>query len=320
MQAAGPLAGDDGVATLALAIGEAREPVGVYRALRDFVRVRTALNGFLVSRYDAERRLRVCLYAFSDGVETDSEALPPLPLNGSPNSRAIQTRRPVVVRDYQEAVQGLPVVWVASDVNPRRSRSALAVPMLAHGNVVGVLSVQSLEPDAFTPLDVQNVQTAANLAALAIENLALLHARTEELARATAELRGQSVARGLVRRMLWSLARDRSVRPQTLRALGRELAGGLSGMTAPEAVAAYAGMGLGVLRSESRERGRYVFEGHELLEREEQSAQPTCFLSLGYLEGVVAALEGREALGTEVACQSRGHAACRFVVAARDPS
>ncbi|HUV30547.1 MAG TPA: diguanylate cyclase [Acidobacteriota bacterium] len=60
------------------------------------------------------------------------------------------------------------------------ARSAIIVPLTAHGNMQGLLITESCAEDAFTDKDVQTLTIVARSAALALEN-AELHRRTEEL-------------------------------------------------------------------------------------------------------------------------------------------
>lgn len=53
------------------------------------------------------------------------------------------------------------------------TQSEASVPMRARGQIIGVLDVQSVEPDAFTPDDVAVLQTMADLVAVAIDNARL---------------------------------------------------------------------------------------------------------------------------------------------------
>ena len=64
------------------------------------------------------------------------------------------------------------------------TRSEMAVPLKVEERVIGVLDVQSVEPEAFTDEDVAVLQTMADQIALAIENARLL----EESRRALEEL------------------------------------------------------------------------------------------------------------------------------------
>jgi PAS domain S-box-containing protein len=134
--------------------------------------------------------------------------------------------------------------------------------------------------------------------------------------RAESAMRAQMMTRGLARRLLQDLSRRANVPEQTVRELGRGLAREHKGPDAsPQAyVAAFSDMGFGDLHYEGVVGERFGFSATDLLEHTPDSALPTCFLTLGYLEGVVSAITGRPALGSEMRCQSLGHEACRFVV------
>lgn len=136
-----------------------------------------------------------------------------------------------------------------------------------------------------------------------------------ETKRAESAMRAQMLTRGLARRLLHDLIRRANVSEQVVRDLGRGLAKEPVAGGTPEAYAlAFADMGFGALRFEGAQNGRYVFTARDLLERTTTSTLPTCFMALGYLEGVVSGITGRAALGTEMRCQSMGHDECRFVV------
>lgn len=138
-----------------------------------------------------------------------------------------------------------------------------------------------------------------------------------EQKRAEGAMRAQTLTRSLARRLLGDLMRRANVPPTVVREVGRSLvedgSGRMTNLTA--CVEAFADMGLGELRFDRAEGGRYTFSGNDLLERRADQTQPTCFATLGYLEGVVAAITGKRALGNEMRCQSMGHKECVFVVA-----
>jgi diguanylate cyclase (GGDEF)-like protein len=60
------------------------------------------------------------------------------------------------------------------------ARSAIVVPMTAHGRTLGLLTAESTAPDKYSDKDVQMLTIVARSAGLALEN-AELHKRTEEL-------------------------------------------------------------------------------------------------------------------------------------------
>ena len=148
-----------------------------------------------------------------------------------------------------------------------------------------------------------------------------------EQKKAEGAMRTQTLTRALARRLMVDLMRRAHVPESTVRQLGRGLVYEHDDGPRPlqEYVDAFVDMGLGNLRldsvdrAERLERGekpRYTFAANDLLERRTDAPAPlpTCFATLGYLEGVVSVVTGRKALGNEMRCQSMGHKECLFVV------
>jgi diguanylate cyclase (GGDEF)-like protein len=61
------------------------------------------------------------------------------------------------------------------------ARTYVGVPMMAHGSVIGVLSMQSYQPDAYQTEQIQLLETIATQAAIAIENSRLYEQARSEL-------------------------------------------------------------------------------------------------------------------------------------------
>ena len=129
--------------------------------------------------------------------------------------------------------------------------------------------------------------------------------------------RQQFVTKRLVRRMLRDAATG-TTNNLMRRRLGRDMAKEANGTEIRQFLDAFGAMGLGALDVESVAEDRYTVRGVDLLEVTPGAPAPTCVLALGFLEGAVEHVSGREALGTELSCQSRGQSHCVFVIQSRD--
>ncbi|MET0625254.1 MAG: PAS domain S-box protein [Pyrinomonadaceae bacterium] len=167
------------VTALAQMLGTARDLSTVYRAVGEFALDSTPCSGLFISLYNPERATRHAAYAWSEGEELDVSELPPMPMTGSPHSRAVETNQVIITDDFQSAIKGRPETLVGMGRNPRLSRSSLAVPMAVMGRIVGAVEVQSSEPAAFQQAHATAMLMAANLAAIAVENVRLLEQERE---------------------------------------------------------------------------------------------------------------------------------------------
>lgn len=130
--------------------------------------------------------------------------------------------------------------------------------------------------------------------------------------------RSKLLSREMARRLLMAQMGPSGSSPEALRSLGKSLLPKISlAPTAESYVDAFTLMGLGSLRFVRAEGDRWEFAGTDLLERRDGSATPTCYLTLGYLEAVVARLAGATALGSEMKCQSTSHDECVFALKAQ---
>ena len=170
---------------LAQALGTARELTEVFRGLREFTNASVPCNGFFVSLYDPVRDVRTACYGWADGDELDVSELPPMAVTTlGPNSRAVRTGEVVITNNYMRAQRGHPGVIVGPD-NGMRPESSMAVPMAVMGRIIGTIEVQSYQPGVYRPEHVTAMGMAANLTAVAIENVRLL--KLERTAREAAE-------------------------------------------------------------------------------------------------------------------------------------
>jgi PAS domain S-box-containing protein len=173
------------ISSLAQALGTARDLLTIFRGLRDFTMASVNCDGLFVSLYDALKDVRTACYGWGDGYEIDTSELPPMRVTTTgPNSRAIRTGEVVITDDYMASTSGSPGIIVGPD-NGLRPETSLVVPMAVMGRIIGTIEVQSYERKAFGEESVTAMRMAANLAAVAIENVRLLD--RESSARAAAE-------------------------------------------------------------------------------------------------------------------------------------
>lgn len=173
------------ISSLSQALGTARELDTIFRGLSDFTKVSVPCNGFFVSLYDPVRDVRTACYGWGDGEEIDVSALPPMPVTErGPNSRAVRTGQAIITHDYMRATSSNLSVIVGPD-NGLRPETSLALPMAVMGRIIGTIEIQSYERNAYRPEHVTAMTMAANLTAVAIENVRLL--KLERTAREAAE-------------------------------------------------------------------------------------------------------------------------------------
>ncbi len=170
---------------LAETIGAARKHHTIFHALREFAFVSVPCIGIFISLYDRKRDVRTAVYAWGDGEEADVSQLPPMPITSEgPNSRAVRTGKIIITDDYMNRAQAHPGIPVGPD-NGLRPQSSLVVPMSVMGRIVGTIEVQSYERAAYRQEHLTAMRMAANLAAVALENMQLFE--HERRARADAE-------------------------------------------------------------------------------------------------------------------------------------
>ncbi len=179
---------------LALSLGNALQQDEVCALVSARVRELLPMDVLFISFLDEAAQVIRAGYAVNFGQVLPARSLPPIPL--APNgkglqSRVIRTGEPLYVPDYL-AVMGVNHVVhevrkngevlknpVVEDVQ-EPTRSQLFVPMKVNGQTIGVLQIQSVQVDVYTPEDVELLSTLANMAAIALENGRLLAQMREQ--------------------------------------------------------------------------------------------------------------------------------------------
>jgi diguanylate cyclase (GGDEF)-like protein len=133
-------------------------------------------DSFYIALYDedaAELRYDIFIEA--------NQALPPFKTrldSSGVSGWVIRNRKPVFVRHWEAETEQLPF---EANVVGAPTQSIISVPLIAKNKIVGVMSVQALEPGAFDQNHLRLLTSIAGQAALALEN-ARLHATVNEQA------------------------------------------------------------------------------------------------------------------------------------------
>ncbi|HKS38998.1 MAG TPA: GAF domain-containing protein, partial [Blastocatellia bacterium] len=162
----------DRLASLAQEFGVARDLKEIYHALHNFALASTPCSNICISY--VEQGFRTPVYGCCDGQEIDLSEVAPIKLReDSPQGRALSTNSIVILNDFQKAYEVRKLVQVAFDVDPRTPHSSLIAPISVMGRVIGSVEIQAMQREAFNQEHAVAMRMAANLAAVAIENVRL---------------------------------------------------------------------------------------------------------------------------------------------------
>jgi PAS domain S-box-containing protein len=176
------------IAPLAETLSAARDLNAIYRAILEFCRASMPCVNFFISFYDAPKDERTLAFAWR---ETEGEVavstLPSVSLTGAkgPSTSAVHECRTIIVDTCQELTTANPRADDGASDDRHRSASSVAAPMVVRNHIIGTLEVHASQAKAFQREHVVALEMAANLAAVAIENVRLLD--VERAARREAE-------------------------------------------------------------------------------------------------------------------------------------
>ena len=163
-----------------------RSPTEVQPVFDAIARSATELCGATsggVDRFDGELIHLASHYNWSsEALEAMRQVYPAAPSRGFASARAILTRSVVHISDISKDPE-----YTANAVVEIGFRSVLAVPMLRDGEPIGAIALVKLEPRPFTDRQIALLQTFAEQAVIAINNVRLfdeVQARTRDLTEA----------------------------------------------------------------------------------------------------------------------------------------
>src|SRR5262249_17595795 len=136
-------------------------------------------------------------YGFSPPQREHLERYPPRPDRGSTFGRAITEGRTVHIQD----VLADPEFQRPDYSRATGIRAAVSVPLLREGVIVGALTVIRTRPQPFIPKQIELLETFADQAVIAIENVRLfdeVQARTRELSESLEQQTATSEVLGVI--------------------------------------------------------------------------------------------------------------------------
>ncbi|HEY8692129.1 MAG TPA: GAF domain-containing protein, partial [Chloroflexota bacterium] len=170
-----------------------------------------------IYRMNGKLMERGASYGIEEGVASVARGRGPQRADASSvMGQAVAESRTIHVPDVTDAPVGS---FSARMMRVAKVRTALAVPLLREGAPIGVMGLWRTEPDPFSDRQIDLVQTFADQAVIAIENVRLfteLQLRTEELAKSVERLQalgevGQAVSSTLDLQQVLSTILSRAV-------------------------------------------------------------------------------------------------------------
>ena len=155
--------------------------------VRSAVRLCDGLYGF-VGRYDGEQIHLAAHYNYTpEALAVVQQMYPMRPTRQQASGRVVLTGAVVAIDDVQQDAEDAQELARAGGW-----RGLIGVPLLRDGSPVGMICVMRAQPGRFSEKQAELLQTFADQAVIAIENVRLfqeLQARTRELTRSVEELR-----------------------------------------------------------------------------------------------------------------------------------
>lgn len=149
------------------------EPEALFEKIyREVCRI-IPMEAFFVATYHPQKREIEMAFLIDDG-----KRCPParFKLDDGPTSRVIMTGQPFVAHlEARDDLEG--ARWLGHKPDP--TRSIIIVPMRVGPHVVGAISTQSYQPNAYGPEEIELLTTIAASAAIALENARLYQTARE---------------------------------------------------------------------------------------------------------------------------------------------
>jgi len=206
------------------ALAETLELGRIYRIAYEHVAQLVDCPCFGISLYDPPTRTLRAEFMLDEGELIDPARFPPMVMDAEPTQgrvRAIATRQTEIIADYPAALEKATDVGVRVGVSKdeQDTGAAMYVPMVARGQVTGLLEVQSYRLDAYSADHAELLGLVANQIGLAIQNARLY----QQVQRHAANLERRVAERTAELRNLVNAMAGREVRMAELKEVIRQL-------------------------------------------------------------------------------------------------
>jgi response regulator RpfG family c-di-GMP phosphodiesterase len=146
------------------------------------------IGGVLISTYEPDYCTITTAYAVEKNTVLDVNCLPLLQVGGPGDgihSEVIHTRQPVVINDLEEKLKTIEHKIILGG-NGQKPQSAIYLPLLAKGEILGVLQAESSRRNRFSQEDIDLLTYLTNTGAISIKNARLFTETEQRLSRLTA--------------------------------------------------------------------------------------------------------------------------------------
>ncbi len=175
------------IAALGRALAAAIDLEVIYRTAKDYIQSTIDCPNFAFTLFDPQQEILKAAFVSSDGVLMDVNAIPPLQFDlqhaSSGRSKAIASQSPEIVLDMEAKRKPGVGLVLGSEMEPQ---SAIYVPMLAEGQVIGLMELQSYQNGAYTAEDGEWLSMAANQIGMSIQNARLFTRAQQRIAELSA--------------------------------------------------------------------------------------------------------------------------------------
>ena len=173
------------IAALGRSLASTMELDQIYKFAEQYLKEMTEFSIFGITLFDAKKELLTAVYYKSDGELIDPNLLPPLKYDpqysSSARSQAIYLQEPVIIND---PVAKKKMTAILKEGKEREPKSAIYIPVVAEGQVIGLFDLKSYQRNAYQEKDAEWLSVVANQIGMTIHNAGLfkrLQTRMDEL-------------------------------------------------------------------------------------------------------------------------------------------